>query len=471
MNIEHELMAVSPLDGRYANRTRELSEIVSEFGLIKYRVRVESEWLRTLAGGILPDVEKFSDEMKKTVKALAVDFSIKDAKRIKEIESTTNHDVKAVEIWIRERLSEAGGFENYLELIHFGRTSEDINNLAYALMLVDVREKILLPELNKIGVDLSKKAEEYASIAMLARTHGQPATPTTLGKEIGVFLDRLFESISWLSSSATSTGKLNGATGTHAADMIAYPEINWQLVSQKFVEDLGIRHKPVTTQIEPHDNQARFLNELALCSTILTDLSRDMWAYISAGIFTQSVVKGEVGSSTMPHKVNPIDFENAEANFGIANALAVHLAGKLPISRLQRDLTDSSAQRAFGEVFGHTLVALKSLQKGLAKVAPDKEKIAEKLDKEWSILTEALQTVMRKNKVPNAYDIIKNASRGQTFTKETYFEIIAKLDIPEDDKKRLLELTPAKYIGNACDLARSVPTRLKTAKYHPMHNL
>ena len=371
---------------------------------------------------------------------------------------------------MRERLSQAGGFEDYLELIHFGRTSEDINNIAYALMLNDVRQKVLLPELDKIGVDLTKKANDYADIAMLAKTHGQPATPTTLGKELGVFVDRLSESNSWLMHTV-ATAKLNGATGTHAADVIAYPDINWPLVSKKFVEGLGLYHKSLTTQIEPHDNQVRFLSELVLCNNILTDLSRDIWAYISTGIFTQTTVKGEVGSSTMPHKVNPIDFENAEANFGIANALATHLAGKLPISRLQRDLTDSSAQRAFGEVFGHTLVALKSLQKGLAKIAPNREKIADELNNEWSILTEALQTIMRKNKIPNAYDIIKSASRGQLFTKEVYLEIVSNLDIPKDDKKRLTELTPTKYIGNARDLARSVPTRLPSAKYHPMHNL
>lgn len=458
MSTEHELMALSPLDGRYANRTRDLSEYVSEYGLIRYRVKVEVEWLRTLASGILPDVEKFTPDMDDTVSGLAVDFSVDDAVRIKEIESTTNHDVKAVEMWLREKLAEAGGSDDYLELVHFGRTSEDINNLAYGLMLKDVRDKVLLPNVDSIGLDLEAKAHEYAEIPLLSKTHGQPATPTTLGKEIAVFVERV-NGVTKQISNIPITGKINGATGTHSADLVAYPDIDWQEVSKDFVEGLGLTHLGTTTQIEPHDNQARLLNEFALSNTQLIDLSRDIWQYISDGVFKQSVVKGEVGSSTMPHKVNPIDFENAEANFGLANALAIHLATKLPISRLQRDLTDSSAQRAFGEVFGHGLVAYKSLLKGLSKITPNTQQMAELIDDEWPVLTEALQTVMRRHNVPNAYDIIKEASRGKEFNKGAYVGIVEGLDIPKEDKDRLLKLTPANYTGAAAEIARKVKYR------------
>ena len=454
----HELMALTPVDGRYAGRVSELSEIVSEYGLIKYRVNVESEWLRTLAGGTLPDVVPLSAENALIVESLHTNFSVEDAQRIKEIEKTTNHDVKAVEMWMRERLGEAGGFEDYLELIHFGCTSEDINNLAYAMMLRDARDKVILPAFDKIGQDLETKAHDYADIPMLAKTHGQPATPTTLGKEMAVFVERLSTVVQEIAGVAIR-GKFNGASGTYGADVFAYPELNWTALSDDFVRGLGFVPSNATTQIEPHDYMARYFNELALANTIMTDLARDMWAYISNGVFKQGVTKGEVGSSTMPHKVNPIDFENAEANFGLANALAVHLSGKLPISRLQRDLTDSSSQRSIGEVLGHTLVAQKSLLKGLGKVSPNQEAITLDLNGEWSILAEPLQTIMRKHKVSGAYDIIKEASRGQAFTEETYKNIVNGLDIPEDDKERLLALTPDTYIGLASQIAKNTKYR------------
>jgi adenylosuccinate lyase len=458
MVSEHELLAVSPIDGRYSGRTRELSEIVSEYGLIKYRVAVEAEWLKTLASGILPDVEKFSPELESVVVNLATNFAVGDAVRVKEIESITNHDVKAVEIWMREKLSDAGGFEDYLELIHFGCTSEDINNLAYAMMLREVRDDIIIPNFDKIGLDLQKKANDYADIALLAKTHGQPATPTTLGKEIAVFGDRLSKSVECLGEIAIF-GKFSGATGTYSADHAAYPEVDWQKVCTDFVRRLGFAPSGPTTQIEPHDYQARFLSELALANSQMIDLARDIWQYISDRVFVQTVKKDEVGSSAMPQKVNPIDFENAEANFGLANAPAVYLAGKLPISRLQRDLTDSSAQRALGEVFGHTLIAQKSLIKGLGKISPNEQRIATDLENEWSVLTEAIQTVMRKNRIRNAYDTVKDASRGKEFTKDTYIEIINGLNIPDDDKKRLLELTPATYTGKAAEIAKSFKYR------------
>ena len=458
MSELHELMAVGPLDGRYAGRVQELGEITSEFGLMKYRVSVEAEWLRTLAGGILPDVTPFSEEADQTVRGLADGFTPEDALRIKEIEKTTKHDVKAVEMWMRERLQKAGGFDNYLELIHFGRTSEDINNLAYAMMLRDVRDGVLLPQIDAIGEDLETKAHEYASMPLLAKTHGQPAIPTTLGKEMAVFVERLSGSARSIGEVAI-LGKFNGAVGTYGAESVAYSDVNWQEVNQSFVEGLGFTFNPVTTQIEPHDYMARFLNEVALANNILEDLATDMWQYISDGVFLQKVVEDEVSSSTMPHKVNPIDFENAEANFGLANALAEFLARKLPKSRLQRDLSDSSAQRAFGEVFGHTLVALKSLKKGLGKVKPNEPQMAEDLANEWSVLGEAVQTVMRRYGVDDAYNIIKVATRGKTLNPDRYHDLVVGLEVPKEVKIDLLKLSPKNYTGKAKEIALSTRYR------------
>lgn len=456
MSVEtHELLAVGPLDGRYAPKVEELSEITSEFGLMRYRVQVEAEWLRTLAGGeVLPNVRKFTDEEDRTVASLARNFRIADAVRVKEIEAETNHDVKAVEIWMRETLLDAGDFEDHLEYIHFGCTSEDINNMAYALMLRDARDKVMLPAIHAIGEDLEGKAHDFAHLPLLSRTHGQPATPTTLGKEMAVFGQRLSISAKALAGLAIY-GKFNGATGTYGAHVIAYPEVDWHEVSRAFVESFGFTHQPITTQIEPHDYMARMMNELVVINSQLTDLSFDVWDYIRDEILGIEVVVGETGSSTMPHKVNPIDFENAKGNFGLAIAVAQHLAVDLTRSRLQRDLSDSTAQRAFGEVFGHTLIALKALKKGLGKVPENEPRMREMLENQWAVLGEALQTVMRKNGVRDAFNIIKRETREDGLTKEKYLALVEEYVKDPEDRDRLLALTPATYVGLAEELAKS----------------
>lgn len=447
------LMAVTPLDGRYGDKVAELEGITSEYGLMHYRARVEVEWLTVLGSGILPDVAPFSDRQVDELGAIRDGFSLDDAKRIKAIEKTTNHDVKAVEMWLRERLSGDESFADYLELIHFGLTSEDVNNLAYAFMLDDAREKVILPGMDAVQQDLDTKAMMYGDIPLLARTHGQPATPTTLGKEMAVFADRLYGAGERLGKVAI-LGKLNGASGNYNALAFAYPEVEWRGVARKFVETLGFTINHTTTQIEPHDWMAAYFNEVSLGNTIMTDVSRDMWLYISNHVFKQQAKAGEVGSSTMPHKVNPIDFENAESNFGTANALLRSLAERLPISRLQRDLSDSSTQRTIGEALGHTVVGHKSLKRGLGKVNPDEEAISEALDAEWAVLTEAVQTVMRRYKVTGAYELIKAASRGKSLDQDGYLEIVEAIDVPETEKQRLRSLTPATYIGYAAEIAR-----------------
>ncbi len=453
MGEMEQLLAVTPLDGRYSDKVEALSPIVSEFGLIQRRVAVEVGWLSTLASGVLPDVAPLADMHLDALNALPGSFSIKDAKRIKEIERTTNHDVKAVEVWLREELKLGNdAYHDYIELVHFGCTSEDINNLAYALMVRDVRDRVLVPEMDELIESLESKAGDYASIPMLARTHGQPATPTTLGKEMEVFSERLCLHTERLGSIAI-LGKFNGASGNYNAVTVAYPEVDWPSVSRQFIESLGFGYNRATTQIDAHDWLAAFTNEAALGNTILIDVSRDMWTYIMLGYFKQRVKAGEVGSSTMPHKVNPIDFENAEANFGVANSIFGHLAAKLPISRLQRDLSDSSAQRALGEAFGHTLVGQKSIKRGLGKIYPDEAAIQSDLDKEWAVLTEAVQTVMRRYKVSGGYDAMKAASRGKSLTETDYIQIIEDLDIPDEARVRLRQLSPSTYIGRARDIA------------------
>ena len=349
-------------------------------------------------------------------------------------------------------MTEFPSFSEYMELVHFAATSEDITNLSYALMWQDASDKVVRPAIHDIAKDLDRKAGQYADIPMLARTHGQPATPTTLGKEMAVFAERLYKTNARLGRVAIE-GKFNGASGNYNAASFAYPEINWQKVAREFVTNLGVRWNRVTTQIEPHDWMAVFCNELALANTVMTDVSADMWSYISNGTFKLKVVEGEVGSSTMPHKVNPIDFENAEGNFSLANGTLGTLSDKLPVSRLQRDLRDSTIQRATGTAFGHTLVGLKSLKKGMGKVDPDKERIHDELKGEWSILTEAVQTVMRKHGVTGAYEAIKAASRGKAIGRKEYLSLVNDLEIPADDKKRLLELRPETYIGKAAEIA------------------
>lgn len=452
MATETQLMAVGPLDGRYAEKVEELSTITSEFGLIRYRVAVEAGWLATLGSGVLPDVNRLPDRAVQGLKGLRI--GVEDALRVKNIESTTNHDVKAVELWLKEVLCEESDYEDYLELVHFGATSEDINNLAYALMLKEAREKVLIPQADLVIEDLMYKSARYSDIPMLARTHGQSASPTTLGKEMAVFEDRLEKHLKRLGG-VSILGKFNGASGNFNALQFAYPDIDWPRVSQDFVESLGLDYNGTTTQIDPHDWMVNYFNEVAHGNNIMSDFATDMWTYISNGTFKQQVVSGEVGSSTMPHKINPIDFENAEGNFGAANAMLGWLADKLPKSRLQRDLSDSTAQRTIGEALGHTLLAEKSLLRGLGKVEADESKIKNDLKDEWSILTEAVQTVMRRFGVQGAYEIIKSVSRGKPLDRIDYLGMINGLNIPEAERQRLRDLTPETYIGLAPQIARS----------------
>lgn len=449
---DSRLLAVSPIDGRYGEAVSDLQPILSEYGLIHRRVAVEVGWLATLGSGVLPDVEPLGQVAQDHLHTVVEDFSVRDAQSIKAIERDTNHDVKAIELWLRNLLRSDASFRDYLELIHFGATSEDINNLAYGMQVRDTRDNVLQPRLGDIRTALEAKADAYAHVPMLSRTHGQPATPTTLGKEMRVFSERLDAHQLRLGSVAVF-GKFNGATGNYNAMTFAYPEVNWPAISRQFVESLGFLFNATTTQIEPHDWVAAVASETALGNTILTDLARDIWAYISLGYFNQEAKAGETGSSTMPHKVNPIDFENAEANFGIASALLDHLARKLPISRLQRDLSDSSAQRSIGEAFGHTVIAHRALTRGLGKIHANPENIARDLDDEWSVLTEPVQTVMRRHGIQGAYEIIKAASRGKSLSKQDYLDLVESIGVPEEAKRRLRDLTPSTYIGRAAELA------------------
>ncbi|HVX58201.1 MAG TPA: adenylosuccinate lyase [Candidatus Saccharimonadales bacterium] len=456
MGSIERLTAVTPIDGRYGSRVEKLVPIVSEYGLVKRRLLVEAEWLALLGSGVLPDVPPFDDETMQYLHRLPDEFDVFDDQAIKDIESQTNHDVKAVEVWMRQMFANHPTLRNHLELIHFGLTSEDINNLAYALMIRDARDEVLVPGITVIVSELDRQAHEYADINMLAHTHGQPATPTTLGKEMRVFERGLRRSAEHLGSVAIE-GKLNGATGNYNALHAAYPDVNWREVAIEFVESLGFEFNPITTQIEPHHWVARFMNELALNNSIMTDAARDIWTYISMGYFKQIPKSGEVGSSTMPHKVNPIDFENAESNLQTANALARSLAERLPISRMQRDLSDSSTLRNVGPIFGHTTVAHASMKRGLGKISPNEAKIAQDLDGEYSILTEAVQTVMRRFNIPGSYDIIKEASRGQEMDEEAYHRLISLIsayDIPETALEYLKGLAPSTYSGYSRELAR-----------------
>lgn len=440
---------LTPLDGRYYSKVEPLVAFLSESALIKHRVFVEIAWLKYLREQTGSPID--SDTVSK-LDNMAVNFDESNCAEVREIEKSINHDVKAVEIWIQDRLKEWGQ-ESLVPFVHFGRTSEDINNVAYALMLKGARDDILLPKLTEIQVFLAKMAVEYADMPMLSHTHGQPASPTTFGKEIAVFAHRINTQIDNIAS-VPILAKFNGATGTFGADIMAYPDINWPKVMKSFIETLGLEYNPLTTQIEPHDWIARLNNEFALSGTIATDLCRDFWAYISMGYLKQTVVQGQVGSSTMPHKVNPIDFENAESNFGLAIALLRHLSEKLPISRLQRDLSDSSALRSLSTAYGHFYVALQSLQRGLSKVYADSEQMTADLENEWAVLTEAVQTIMRKNGISDAYNQMKDMSRGKSLTPEALRDFVQGLDIDDTDKQTLLNLTPASYTGLASNLAK-----------------
>ena len=450
------LTAISPVDGRYQNKTDVLRPIFSEYGLFRFRVLVEIEWLKKLSKNPnIKEIESFSANSISLLDNIKNNFSIDDAKQIKKIEKITNHDMKAVEYFIREKIQSDPKLKNVSQFIHFACTSEDINNLSYALMLKDARENILLPKLQKLIIILQEMSDSYASIPMLSRTHGQIASPTTLGKEMAIYMYRAlrqmkqFENIELL-------GKLNGAVGNFNAHFAAYPDINWMSLSKEFIEELGLTWNPYTTQIESHDYMAEYFHTLARTNTILIDLCRDLWGYISLGYFNLKPIKGEVGSSTMPHKVNPIDFENAEGNFGIADSIFEHLAMKLPTSRWQRDLSDSTVLRNAGVGIAHTIIAFDSTVAGLSKIDINKDVIHEDLKDSWEVLTEPIQTVMRRYNIDNAYEKLKKLSRGQKINKEILHNFIEQLDIPDDAKSRLKELNPSNYLGNAEIQAKSI---------------
>jgi adenylosuccinate lyase len=444
-----QLSAISPIDGRYAKKTELLRPIFSEFGLIYHRVLVEVRWLQTLARhpGI-PEVPDFSDDATALLEVIISDFSEQDAQRIKDIEKTTNHDVKAVEYFLKEKITDSAELAQISEFFHFACTSEDINNLSHALMLKAGRDTILIPTLNKVSETLSELARQNASVSMMSRTHGQPASPTTLGKEFANVVYRLQRQLSQINN-VPMLGKINGAVGNYNAHLSAYPDLDWPKLAQTFVESLGLDWNPYTTQIEPHDYIAELFDSMARCNTILIDLSRDIWSYISIGYFKQRTIAGEVGSSTMPHKVNPIDFENAEGNLGIANAILNHLGQKLPISRWQRDLTDSTVLRNLGTGFGHVMIALDSLQRGLSKLEVNHAVISDDLDRNWEVLAEPIQTVMRRYGIEQPYEKLKELTRGQRISAEIIREFVEKLDLPAHAKQQLIDMTPASYIGNA----------------------
>ncbi|HUQ74787.1 MAG TPA: adenylosuccinate lyase [Burkholderiales bacterium] len=450
------LAALSPLDGRYARTVDPLRIYFSEQALIGYRIRIELEWLQALAQErALRELKPFSPGTVATFRRLAKDFSERDAEHIKNIEAETNHDVKAIEYWLRTKLGSNREAQTALEFIHFACTSEDINNLSYALMLRESRDNVMLPRLDALIEALRGLARRHAALPMLARTHGQPATPTTLGKEMANFAHRLARARQRIAEVAV-LGKINGAVGNYNAHLAAYPDFDWERFSRRFVERLALEFNPYTTQIEPHDWLAELLDAYARANSVLLDLDRDVWGYISLGYFTQKVKAGEVGSSTMPHKVNPIDFENSEGNIGVANALLRHLADKLPVSRWQRDLSDSTAQRNIGTALGHTLLAYASAQRGLGKLQADSKRLAADLDQNWEVLAEAVQQVMRRHGVADAYDKLKAISRGKRLERGALAQFIKSLPIPAEAKKRLLALTPARYTGLAAELARRI---------------
>jgi adenylosuccinate lyase len=451
--VHHDpLLALSPLDGRYAAKAAPLAPIFSECGLMQRRVRVEVEWLIALGDEpAIREVPTFDAPTKAKLRALAADFGLADAQRVKAIEATTNHDVKAIEYFLKQRLE---GLAE-IEFVHFACTSEDINNLAYALMLRDARDGVLLPAVDAIAEQLRGMAHAYAELPMLSRTHGQTASPTTLGKEVANTLARIARQRAQIAA-VELLGKINGAVGNYNAHVVAYPEVDWPALARRLVEGLGLQHNPYTTQIEPHDFIAELSDAFRRLDTVLIDLCRDVWGYVSLGYFRQTLKPGEVGSSTMPHKVNPIDFENAEGNFGVANALFAHFGEKLPISRWQRDLTDSTVLRTLGTAFGHALIALDALKRGLGKLTPNPERLAEDLDASWEVLAEAVQTVMRRYGLPEPYEQLKALTRGRGIERDALRAFVAGLAVPDDAKQRLLALTPGGYIGHAARLAKEV---------------
>jgi len=451
------LTALSPLDGRYAAKIEPLRRYFSELGLIRYRVLVEVEWLKALAAEPkIREVPRFSKATLKKLDAVVANFSDADGARVKKIESVTNHDVKAIEYFLKEKLGGNREVARVAEFIHFACTSEDINNLCHALMLKAARDDVMLPALDQIITRLRTIAHEQAGASMLAHTHGQPASPTTLGKEIANVVARLKRARGKIAG-VSILGKANGAVGNYNAHLSAYPNLDWEKFARRFVEKLGLEFNPYTIQIEPHDAIAELFDAYARCNTILLDLDRDVWGYISVGYFKQRTKAGEIGSSTMPHKVNPIDFENSEGNLGVANALLRHMADKLPISRWQRDLTDSTVLRNMGVALGHTLLAYDSCLKGLGKLEANHAKLAADLNANWEVLAEPIQTVMRRYAVSGAYEQLKELTRGKAgINRATLAIFIRGLKIPDAEKKRLLKLTPATYIGKAAVLARKI---------------
>jgi len=450
------LSALSPLDGRYANKVDPLRAILSETGFMHHRVKVEIAWLQALSHAGLAEIKPFSTNATQFLTKIISEFGEPQAARIKEIEAVTNHDVKAVEYWIKEQVKDVPELLAASEFIHFACTSEDINNTSHGMMLLAARDQVMLPTLAKLICTLTKLAHDNAALAMLSRTHGQPASPTTLGKEIANVVARL-QRASKRIADVEILGKMNGAVGNYNAHLSAYPDVDWEAFSKQVIEQhLGLKHNPYTTQIEPHDYMAEMFDAFARANTILLDLNRDIWGYISIGYFKQRTKAGEIGSSTMPHKVNPIDFENSEGNLGLANALLKHLSEKLPVSRWQRDLTDSTVLRNIGVAFGYTLLAYESCLRGLNKLEVNPARLAEDLEATWEVLAEPVQTVMRRYGIENPYEQLKELTRGKGISKEALREFILGLAIPDSAKKLLLEMTPANYVGVASELARKV---------------
>jgi adenylosuccinate lyase len=450
------LSALSPLDGRYHKQLEPLRAHFSEAALFQHRIAIEIRWLLALAQDpAIAEIQPFSKDTHQALARMIEAFSEEDAAQVKAIEAETNHDVKAIEYWLKQRLAGNPEAARVAGFIHFACTSEDINNLAYALMLKGGRDRVLLPALDRVIETLVAMAKSLADAAMLSRTHGQPATPTTLGKELANFAHRLRRARKGIAA-VSLTGKINGAVGNYNAHLAAYPDFDWESFARRFVESLGLEFNPYTIQIEPHDSFAEQFDAFARANTVLLDLDRDLWGYVSLGYFRQKTKAGEVGSSTMPHKVNPIDFENSEGNLGVGNALLRHLSEKLPVSRWQRDLSDSTVQRNIGVALGHSLLAYESAQKGLSKLEADRARMLEELDANWEVLGEAVQTVMRRHGLPDPYEQLKALTRGKRVDGEAMRAFIKGLALPEGEKARLLKLTPATYTGKAAELARKL---------------
>tara|TARA_R110001599_G_scaffold353676_1_gene595075 strand:- start:103855 stop:105222 length:1368 start_codon:yes stop_codon:yes gene_type:complete len=450
------LSALSPLDGRYATKTDKLRPILSESGFMHHRVKVEIAWLQALSAAGFAEIKPFSSGANDRLNKLVVNFTEADAARIKEIEAVTNHDVKAVEYWLKEQVKDVPELVAATEFIHFACTSEDINNTSHGMMLKAARDEVLLPSLQAVIGKLTQLAHDNADLPMMSRTHGQPASPTTLGKEMANVVARLQRALQRIAD-VEILGKMNGAVGNFNAHLSAYPDTDWQAFSKDVIENrLGLRFNPYTIQIEPHDYMAELFDAIARANTILLDLNRDIWGYISLGYFKQSTKAGEIGSSTMPHKVNPIDFENSEGNLGMANAVLKHMAEKLPVSRWQRDLTDSTVLRNIGVGFGYALLAYDSCLRGLNKLEVNPQRLAEDLDDTWEVLAEPVQTVMRRYGIENPYEQLKDLTRGKGISKDAMQQFIATLAIPQDAKDLLLAMTPANYIGYASKLAKEI---------------